>query len=524
MGYPLIYKGTEPVVRTPVGAIDPPWTRPSSWPTLPTVTGQQKFAGLYGVENTDSNFVAVLATTSAGTYTVNWGDGTVSGGIASNTQVQKQYTYSSLTGYPEWNGFRLVTPTITPDTNNLTSINLQRLHTQSGLQTNMGVNWLEVDMNIPNATSLTIGGNTNVAINKLQRARIRQNSITSFVNLFHSAYELESVQIDSMSTVTSTSRMFNSCYKLKYAPNLNTSNSTDFTAMFQDCYNLQSIPTYNTSKGTLFYYMFYGCRALQSVPLFDTSNGTRFDYMFAFCTSLLTIPLFNTISGTNFSYMFNGAQSLVSIPLLDTRNGTDFSNMFNTAVTIKTIPLLNLGKATTTNAMFSNALSLLTVPALNLSNVTNVGNMFNSCQSLTGLPDFDTRKVTNAPNLFSNCYNLIKAPTLILSGALTLQSIYSNCFTLTEVPVLDARSVSGLLNSSSMFSTCRSLSKVGTSGLRFSHSYANCRLSRDALVTIFNNLPTITGQTITISSNWGTSSLSAADRSIATGKGWTITG
>jgi hypothetical protein len=50
-------------------------------------------------------------------------------------------------------------------------------------------------------------------------------------------------------------------------------------------------------------------------------------------------------------------------------------------------------------------------------------------------------------------------------------------------------------------------------------------LDRDALVQVFNDLASgVTGQTITITTNPGAASLSAADRQIATDKGWTIVG
>jgi hypothetical protein len=53
--------------------------------------------------------------------------------------------------------------------------------------------------------------------------------------------------------------------------------------------------------------------------------------------------------------------------------------------------------------------------------------------------------------------------------------------------------------------------------------FANCQLSRDAIVEIFNNLATVTPpQTITITGNWGVTALSAADLLIATSKGWTV--
>jgi hypothetical protein len=48
-------------------------------------------------------------------------------------------------------------------------------------------------------------------------------------------------------------------------------------------------------------------------------------------------------------------------------------------------------------------------------------------------------------------------------------------------------------------------------------------LSQANIVTIFTNLGTAAGaQTITVSSNPGYAGLTAGERAIATGKGWTI--
>ena len=58
-------------------------------------------------------------------------------------------------------------------------------------------------------------------------------------------------------------------------------------------------------------------------------------------------------------------------------------------------------------------------------------------------------------------------------------------------------------------------------------SFANCQLSRDALVEIFTNLvdrSSTTSANINITGNWGATALSTADRDIALNKNWTITG
>jgi len=73
-----------------------------------------------------------------------------------------------------------------------------------------------------------------------------------------------------------------------------------------------------------------------------------------------------------------------------------------------------------------------------------------------------------------------------------------------------------------MFSSCYSLGAAPIQGTVIDHSFASCKLSRDELVAIFQGLGTVTGKTITITGNWGIAALSAADRAIATGKGWTI--
>lgn len=523
MGYPLIYKGTEPVVRMPVGAIDSAWVRPASWPTLPDISGQQKIVGVYAVENTDSNFVAVLAATSVGTYTVDWGDGTTSTGITSNTQAQKQYTYSSLSGYPEWNGYRLVIITITPNTGNLTSISLQRKHTQANLQNNMIVNWLELDANIPNASSFAVGGGTTVSLAILQSVKIRSSIITNNAStMFRGCYKLENVILTGIQNPSNCSQMFFDCHSLKYGPELNTANCSNFDNMFANCFSLQSIPKYNTSNGTSFNTMFGNCKQLQAIPLIDTAKGLYFSSMFSGCNSLITIPLLNTAAGLSFFSMFLNCNSLITIPAINTGNGTNFSGMFSTCGSLKSIPLLNTSKGTDFSSMFVNDVSLIAVPNLDTGNALTTQSMFQACYNLQTIPDLNTIKVTNAASMFQDCRSLLKSPTINLSLATSIANIFNGCFSLIEISSLNCNSITAA--PTIPFLNCRSLAKVATTNLRYTHSYISCKLSKNALVNIFNNLPTITGQTITITGNWGASLLSAAERAIATGKGWTISG
>jgi len=270
--------------------------------------------------------------------------------------------------------------------------------------------------------------------------------------------------------VTTFSYMFNKCSSLQSIPLLDTSAGTNFSYMFQSCSSLQSIPLLDTSAGTDFSGMFYKCSSLQSIPLLDTSAGTTFSYMFYACTSLQSIPLLDTSAVTTFSYMFYACYSLQSIPLLDTSAGTNFSYMFDNCTSLQSIPLLDTSAGTTFSFMFRNCISLQSIPLLDTSAGTDFSYMLYVCYHLQSIPLLDTSAGTNFLH---------------------------------------------------MFSTCSSLSQAALSGTKVSISYINCKLSADALNTIYTNLATVTGQTITVTGNWGVAS---DNPTIATAKGWTVTG
>jgi hypothetical protein len=53
-------------------------------------------------------------------------------------------------------------------------------------------------------------------------------------------------------------------------------------------------------------------------------------------------------------------------------------------------------------------------------------------------------------------------------------------------------------------------------------SVANCSLSREALVQVFEDLAPVVSASIDITGNWGEALLTPEDIQIATDKGWTI--
>jgi surface protein len=217
--------------------------------------------------------------------------------------------------------------------------------------------------------------------------------------------------------------------------------------------------------------LFYGCRVLKSVPLFDTSSVTNFGNVFYACTSLKQVPSFNTSSATNMTNMFAACYSLETVPAFNTSSVTTMTQMFNTCYSLKKIPQFNTSSATSMAYMFNSCTSLQSVPLMDTSSVTNMGYMFQNCYSLQSIPALDCSSATNTTNYASNA---------------------------------------------------QSLSRCQATGINGNTSFINCSLGSSELNEIYTNLSSSgTGKTITVTGNRGVAS---DDPSIATAKGWTVTG
>jgi hypothetical protein len=100
-------------------------------------------------------------------------------------------------------------------------------------------------------------------------------------------------------------------------------------------------------------------------------------------------------------------------------------------------------------------------------------------------------------------------------------NMFNGCGSLQTVLALNTTAVISSANFSNMFANCNSLSRIQAKDFRFTFSVANCKLSAAALNEIYTNLPTVTGQTITVTGNYGTTD---DNPTIATARGWTVTG
>lgn len=134
------------------------------------------------------------------------------------------------------------------------------------------------------------------------------------------------------------------------------------------------------------------------------------------------------------------------------------------------------------------------VTVKNLGNTTDLSYRFYYMNKLRSVSLASTAAVTNMSNMFQNCSSLQTVPPFNVTAVILTTSMFYNCY---------------------------SLARIQAKNFRINFAVFNCKLSATALNEIYTNLPTVTGQTITVTGNYGT----ATDNpTIATAKGWTVTG
>jgi len=198
---------------------------------------------------------------------------------------------------------------------------------------------------------------------------------------------------------------------------------------------------------------------------------------------------------SNFSNFLTNCSNLQSVPLFNTTGVTNFSNFLNGCGNLQSVPLFNTANVTTFSSFLRGCGNLQSVPLFNTASVNNFSSFLQSCGNLQSVPLFNTASGNNFSSFLRDCGNL------------------------QSVPPFDTANVT---NFSSFLQGCRLTSFLAT-GMTRGFSLSSTVLSRDSLVTVFNNLGTAAGaQSITITGNYGAASLTAGDLEIATNKGWTV--
>ena len=189
---------------------------------------------------------------------------------------------------------------------------------------------------------------------------------------------------------------------------------------------------------------------------------------------------------------------------------------------IERVRLNELGSITSFSALFRNLRKLQNVEiASTITTVLNMSSMFNNCSSLQTVPLFNTAAVTNMNSMFNNCLSLQTVPLFNTAAVTNMSNMFNNCNSLAAVPALVTTAVTSSGNFNTIFGACNSLSRIQAKDFNFTFSVASCKLSATALNEIYTNLPVAVGQTITVTGNYGAAT---DDPTIATLKGWTVTG
>lgn len=419
-----------------VGGGEEEWVRPSDWMAMPS-TAANTIDILAAVFDHDSNYCSVKISTSTGTYRVDWGDGTVDAAVTSNTQIDHLYSYSDADLGPlTTRGYKQALIRITPNTGNITAVNLNVKHARSGLVSTVSNPWLDVAINASSATSISF------------------YSAAAYCTL------LERVNVVSSGTLTSLASIFRACWALSklIVPATFFDSVTNLDAAFANCASLPSItfPAGSLASVTTMAGAFQGCASLKEIvfPSGSLASVGSIASAFSGCTSLnsVTFPAGALASATTASGLFFGCASLKNIEF----------------------PTGSLSLCTTLSTAFQGCASLqaVTFPAGSLGLVTTIANAFRDCAALQSVA-------------FSS------------AG-------------------LDA----DLVTTTTAFFGCPSLSSIANCSIPVSFSVASARLSGAALDAIYTSLPTVTGQTITVTGNHGTVDDTP---SIATAKGWTVT-
>jgi hypothetical protein len=386
---------------------------------------------------------------------------------------------------------------------------------------------------------------------------------SSMVQMFQACYTIQRVefQATSMPALTSMSNMFLNCFNL-VSVILPTSASSNVvgTSMFGNCGSIGSFSSsfaFNPTNS-----MFANCSNLKSVSLPGITASTSYEAIFQNCFNLTNITLPGTLTAsTTFNQMFLNCSSLKSftMPAVSTGGSSTTTNafglMFSGCNSLRTLGFTSFGTHSYTSAganffnqMFLNCVSLQsldlsafsTLTINSTADVTN-GQMFNNCNSLKTLKyGFRVQSQgASGTNIAASLLNCSSLTNLDISDAyattttnLTWQAIGTATTNIAQVQGMTFScrfsrfqhngTVAIRYNLQNLRLTNNAAGQYGGASPQIDVSYT--LLGQAALVQLFNDLPTLTSKTINITGCPGAALLTAPERAIATGKGWSITG
>ena len=220
------------------------------------------------------------------------------------------------------------------------------------------------------------------------------------------------------------------------------------------------------------------------------------------------------------------------------------SNMFYNCSSLQSVSISYAAAVTTMASMFYNCYSLQSVSLSNTAAVTNMSSMFYNCYSLQSVPLFNTAAVANMSTMFQACYSLqssqiIPSISLTYAGAKLSATELNRIY--TSLPSRLVRSASSASGNGTLVTYTTTVAHgyipgqvVTVTGFTpTGYNLVSGKIKTTPTATTFTLAGTTTGTstgtgtvtpaalTLTVSNNWGTAT---DDPTIATAKGWTVTG
>jgi hypothetical protein len=397
-------------------------------------------------------------------------------------------------------------------------------------------------------------------------------------SFFAGCDDLRLVNLPPNCNMTTYNAMFINCNNLlEVTFPMNATNVQTFAQVFSSCFLLQrvTLPSTPPSAQVSFNQAFIGCGSLSEIIIPSGYNVGIFTSAFQGCTVLQNISIPSSVNVNNFDSTFNGCSMLEYVTLPPSLgNVTTMNNMFLNCFSLKEVTFpTTMNSCNNINGLFNNCYSLQRVilptsmSALGGIGGASMANTFNNCRQLRSVvfpTNASMSSLSTVATMFSNCYSLtsITLPPVSSNAVTIATSMFSNTPSLTGITNIEFFGNSGstttnYVNGTTMGVSSNVLSldfrckfsKLDLNGtdtgvgrnklnsLRLRNSGAGqyggtsphinvsfTSLGQAALVQLFNDLPTITAKTINITSATGAAALTAGERAIATGKGWTIVG
>jgi hypothetical protein len=452
------------------------WARPTEWLAMPEMTASdQRIAMLVAVKDNDMNVVWFYISTTNG-FTVDWGDGVVENVSAGAKIIGHKYQYSTsdLTDTSNTLGYKQALVDITISTGSISQLFLSSNVVPTDLfasgylystSYDYAIDIKEIKCSLPASNTIQFGGANSIIM--AEKVTCLAYGGTSAASMFNNMPMLQIIDMN-LSAITDYSSCFTNCYSLKTVPQLNNTGLAGYSNAFQNCYSLITIPAFHSASSLSS--AFSGCRSLEYVPT--------------------VVGRLTATSGTIFSACSNLRKATIDIT-----SNTGYSNTGLCSNCSSIVEVVIIAFDTTSHASaFQNCASLKKIAGItnNTKTVTSTASMFSGCNSLEVAPLFDTSSVTsNMSSMFSNCLNLKTIPAYSTASCTAMGTFCNSAYSVTRI----------------------------LTPIKFTNSIANLKLSADALNELFTILPTVTGQTLTITGNPGTDT---CNTSIATAKGWTV--